>query len=111
MSNVGANSQANSQLPVDGLQLSISVESETSLPSQPPLSNQNILDVDDSDSSLATRKNPSFVWQHFKIEEIDGVWKPYVIIVRSLLGVIRSMELHICVITIRVVLRKGREWT
>ncbi|CAL5344289.1 unnamed protein product [Camellia sinensis] len=75
MSEVGANSQANSQLPVDGLQPSISVESETSLPSQPPLPNQNVLDVDDSDSSLATRKNPSFVWQHFKKEKIDGVWK------------------------------------
>ena len=75
MSEVGANSQANSQLPVDGLQPSRSVESETSLPSQPPLPNQNVLDVDDSDSSLATRKNPSFVWQHFKKEEIDGVWK------------------------------------
>ena len=64
-----SNSQPTS--PIDNSQPLSPVENPS-----PPLSNQNVDDVQDGDTwSLRKRKTTSTVWLHFKKEKLKGEWK------------------------------------
>ena len=84
MSDANSEAPVNSEVPVNS---QVPFESDASQHSSPatkspmnslsPLSNQNVIDLEEESNTTCggTKRKPSVVWEHFKKQQVNGVWK------------------------------------
>ncbi|XP_028108647.1 zinc finger BED domain-containing protein RICESLEEPER 3-like [Camellia sinensis] len=77
MSDVNSEAPVNSQVPFesDASQHS-SPPTNAPMNSPSPLSNQHVIDLEESNTTCGgTKRKSSVVWEHFKKQQVNGVWK------------------------------------